>query len=109
MADFNEVFEELKDLIGPLAEDTLGELKDEALEDGKAFINKIKVDLERWSKQLAEGKITADKFKWLINSKKALAEMELLKQKGLAIVKINKFKSGLLNLVITTVANKLGL
>lgn len=108
MPDFNEVFEELKDLLGPLAEDTLGEFKDDALEDGKSFINKIKADLEEWSKQLAEGKITADEFKWLINSKKGLAEMELLKQKGLAIVKIDKFKSGLLNLVITTVASKLG-
>lgn len=108
MVDFNDMFKELKDLILPLAKDTVEEYKDEAVEDGKAFLSKIKDDLARWITQLEKGEISEDDLKWLVEGKKDLAEMVLLKQKGLAMAKIGKFQKGLFNLVVTTVVSKLG-
>lgn len=108
MVDFNNIIEELKDLILPLAKDTVEEYKDEAVEDAKAFLNKIKDDLARWTTQLENGDISEDDLKWLIEGKKDLAEMVLLKQKGLAMAKIGKFQKGLFNLVVATVVSKLG-
>jgi hypothetical protein len=100
MVDFKEITEEILKEIESLAEGTFKKHKDKALKDGKVFLNKIEDDLERLSNLLAKRELTAEEFKWLVRSKKDLAEMALLKQAGLALVQIDKFKDSLLNLVI---------
>lgn len=100
MFDFDEFLDALKKELIKIAKSTGEEIKDELLEDGKTFIEKSKADLQRWALLLAEDKITEDEFKYLVEAKKDLAEMEALKQKGLAEARIDKLKGALLNAVV---------
>jgi hypothetical protein len=58
--------------------------------------------LRRWTKLLAQGDLSKDDFEWLVAGKKDLAEMEALKQTGLALVRLERFQNALISLVIDT-------
>jgi hypothetical protein len=53
------------------------------------------------------GELSKKDFEWLLKSKKDLAEMESLKQKGLAQARIDRLKTALLQSVIGSVAKML--
>ena len=76
--------------------------KTAAVKDGKAFLEKSKTDLERWTKMLAKGELTRDDFEWLVVGKKDLAELVALKQKGLAKVALDRFVNGLIDTIVST-------
>ena len=60
-----------------------------------------------WIDQLSKGEITLDDFEFLLKGQKDLAKMNALKQKGLGIVQINKFKSALIDIVRDAVSTVL--
>lgn len=101
--DFDKIFNELKSGVAELAKQSLGELMQEGKKDGTAFLESSKAKLEDWSHALVDGKLSKDEFTWLVQSQKDLAEMNLLKQKGLTKVRIDKFTKAVLNMVISTV------
>ena len=103
MADLKELLDALKKDLTGIAKEAGEDFKEELIKDGQAFIKKSKEDLERWMILAAEGRLTKDELEYLINGKKDLAEMEALKQKGLAEVKIDKMRNALLNSVISSV------
>jgi len=102
MPDFDEFLTSLKSDLGDLAHRFGDDVKTELVKDGKAFALKSKKDLERWMTELVNGKLSQDDFEWLVKGKKDLAEMEALKQKGLAMAKIDKYRSALLDTVISS-------
>ncbi len=102
MVEFDEFLNTLKDGVLDLAKQGLKGFREEALKDGQNFLEKSKEDLRRWTKLLASGELSQEDFEFLVLSKKDVAEMHALKQAGLALVRIDRFKSGLLNLVIET-------
>ena len=83
-----------------LAKDIFNGFEDQAKEDAKAFLKKTEADLKRWTKLLAEKKLTEQDFGDLVQAKKALAEIYALTQAGIALAKLERFRSGLINLVI---------
>ena len=83
MATFDEFFQALQTELVEFADYSWKTYKNAAAKDGKAFIEKSKIDLERWTKMLAKGDLTRDDFEWLMVGKKDLAELVALKQKGL--------------------------
>lgn len=99
-------WEDFKDAIlegaKQLAKDTVGDLLDSAKDDAKAFLESIKDDLKNWQKMLKNGDITKDDLKDLIEAKEALAEIHALTQTGIAATKIERFRTGLINLVTNT-------
>ena len=99
-------FEDFKDAIvdgtKQLAKDTVGDFLDSAEDDAKAFLESIKDDLERWTKMLKNGEISKEEYKDLIEAKEALAEIHALTQAGIAATKIERFRTGLINLVTNT-------
>jgi len=99
-------FEDFKDAIvdgaKQLAKDTVGDFLDSAEDDAKAFLESIKDDLERWTKMLKNGEISKEEYKDLIEAKEALAEIHALTQAGIAATKIERFRTGLVNLVTNT-------
>ncbi len=103
MASFDEVWNELKANVVKYSEDNWNEFKDDAISDGKVFLDRCKEDLKRWTDLLSQGKLTQDDFEWLLLGRKDLAEMEALKQKGMAKKKLNTFLKGLLDTVKSTV------
>jgi hypothetical protein len=102
MAKFDDFKDALEAGIKDLAKKTAKDFADEALNDGKAFLKETEDDLKRWTKLLASGDLSQDDFKWLVQSKKDVAEMVALKQKGLALAKIDSFRQGMLDLVVNT-------
>ncbi len=85
-----------------LATNTLRGYKEEALSDAKVFLEISKDDARRWSKLLLKGELTEEDYEWLVLSKKDVVELQLLKDAGLASVRIDRFKNALINLVIDT-------
>ncbi|MCL6099012.1 MAG: hypothetical protein M1391_10595 [Bacteroidetes bacterium] len=102
MSQFDDFWSLLKNNIANFAKENWNDVKDSAINDGNVFVNKAKEDLKKWTTQLADGKITADDFEWLLKGKKDLAELVLLKQKGLAKAALDKFTNGLMDTVVAT-------
>lgn len=92
----NAVIEGTQDL----AKAIFNGFENQAKEDAKAFANKAKADLKRWTELLAEKKLTKQDFVDLVLAKKDLAEIHALTQAGVALAKIERFRSGLIQLVI---------
>src|ERR671922_2578027 len=102
MADFSRFLEVLEKQLAELAEQQWTAYRDAAVSDGTAFVDKAKADLERWSRLLASGALTKDDFAWLVQGKKDLAELEALEQAGLALERLDQFRTALIKLVIDT-------
>ncbi len=102
MAKFDDFWNTLKTGLGELALKNWGEVKDAAVADGQAFLNKTKADLERWTKLMGTGALTKDDFEWLVAGKKDLAEMQALEKAGLTLVRAERFQNALISLVIDT-------
>ena len=101
--DFGKILEQLKKDIVDLAKITMKGYVDEAKKDGLAFLKSTEDKLRRWTDLLINGDLTKEEFEWLLNSQKDLAVMAALKEAGLAAIRVDQFKSSLLNLIADTV------
>ncbi len=102
MARFEQFLKALRDGLKALVADTIQDFSQAATKDGQAFLKKARADLERWTKALARGQLSKADFEWLVQGKKDLAEMEALKQAGLGLVRVDQFRSSLIDLVVGT-------
>ena len=100
MPTFNDFLSSLKKELLEFAEKNINEYKDELLKDGNSFLKKTRKDLRRWTKGLTVGMLSKEDFEFLVKGKKDLAEMVALKQKGLAKVRLNKLRDGMIEIVI---------
>lgn len=83
-----------------LAKNLFDDFEEQAREDAKDFLKKAESDLKRWTKLLSEKKITEQDFGDLIQAKKALVEIHALTQVGIVLTKLERFRSGLISLII---------
>ena len=104
--DFNDIFQGLKSAVEVFAKKEVNEYWKEAAGDAGDFLDKTKDQLERWAKRLVNGELSADDFAWLVKGKKDLAEMKLLKQAGVTLIRVDEFKAGLLDVIVKTVVGK---
>jgi galactokinase len=102
MSKFDDFVEAIEEGVKQLAKNTLRGFKEEALSDAKDFLEASRDDIKRWTKLLADGKLTQEDFEWLVMSRRDVAELHVLKQKGLSKIRIDRFKTALLDLVIDT-------
>ncbi|WP_103030259.1 hypothetical protein [Salinibacter altiplanensis] len=102
MPNVDAFFDALRDEITDLAETHLQEMQEAALEDGEAFLNQTRDDLERWSRLLEQGELSQEEFESLVRGQKDLVEMEALKQAGLAAVRAEQFRDALINRIVGT-------
>ena len=103
MPDFEEILSSLSAEIKALAEQSWSEYKASATKDAKAFIEKTKDDIKRWTNLVAEGKLTIAEFEFLLKAKRDLATLEALKRAGLTAVRLNKFRNDLFATIINVV------
>ena len=101
--DFQNILETLKTEVTNLALSTVNSYKNEATADALNLLNMMKENLSTWTIELADGKISAKDFEFLVLGQKELIEMNALKQAGLAMIKVDEFKNSILNLIIKTV------
>lgn len=101
MFDFDKFLQELKDGAVEIAKREATGFVREATSDGTAFLNAVKADLQTWTQQFAEGKLSKEDFEFLVKGKRDLAKMETLKQAGLAAIQVDKIRVALIDLIIT--------
>jgi len=85
-----------------LASSNLKDYLNEATADGQKLLESLKADIQTWNNELVEGKISATDLEFLIMAKKEEMEMEGLKQAGVAEIRIDQFKNGILKLIVKT-------
>ncbi len=102
MSNFDNFVDIVETGVKDLAKKTLKGFKDEAVSDSKAFLDTSKADLKRWTKLLSKNELSHDDFEWLVVGRKDVAELHALKQAGLTLVRLDRFKNALLDLIIDT-------
>ena len=101
--DFQIIINTLKDNIINLAQKTFKDYKNEAKADGLELLNTVKANLKTWTLELADGKLSKEGFEFLVLGQKELIEMNALKHAGLALIKIDQFRTSVLHQIIDTV------
>lgn len=101
MVKFEEFFKELKKGARKVAKKEAAKFTQAATDDGKDFLEAIKIDLGTWTNQLAQGKLSPENFAFLVRGKKDLAQMKALTQAGLAAIRIDRVRMAMIDLIIT--------
>jgi hypothetical protein len=102
MADFNKIFNDIKDQLGVEAETDLKGFADQGKQDAQAFLAQSRSKLEKWMQLLADKQIDEDEFRWLVESQKAAAQMEALRKANAGTIQIEKFRDSALQIVVKT-------
>ncbi len=106
MQDFEGLFKEIEQQIVSLAESTVSNYKEEAIQDARQMLADMKADLIRWTGLLADNQIKINEFEWLVNSDKELVKMKALENAGLAAARTSAFGFTVMNIVIDTAIRK---
>ncbi|MDR3133922.1 MAG: hypothetical protein LBU42_07895 [Prevotellaceae bacterium] len=101
--DFSKLLDQLWKEILNIVTTGAGEFAEAAAADAKTFLNKAKDDLLALTQEYAAGKLSDKEYKHLVLGLKNLAEMEGLKQAGLAQIKIDELKNSILDTIFNTV------
>lgn len=99
MIDFNQFLNMLKTDLTDIGTEFGRDYIDDILSDGTDFAIQRKEVLEHRASLLAEGKLTKDEFSWLLRSDKNLLEMKAIKNRGLAVVQMNKLQDAIIGAV----------
>lgn len=102
MADINQILNDIKDQLAPLAEENVKEFAAQAKQDAEAFLAESKEKLTKWMQLLASGQIDQDEFGLLVNSQKAVASMRALRDANAGAIRIEKFRDSVFNVIVTT-------
>jgi len=102
MADFNQIFNDIKSQLGPLAEQNLKQFAAQGKQDAEAFLEQSKANLQKWVQQLANKEIDEDEFRWLVESQKAAAEMVALRAVNAGTLQTEQFRDSVLSVVVNT-------
>jgi hypothetical protein len=108
MADFNQIFNDIKNQLGPLAEENLKDFASQGKQDAEAFLEQSRADLQQWVQQLANKEIDAAEFRWLVESQKAAAQMTALRAANAGQVRIDQFRNSVISVVVSTAVSALG-
>lgn len=91
-----------------LAQNLFENWLDEAKDDAEDFIELSRSKLPKWTEALALGYINKAEFALLVRGLEALIQLNALKAKGLAKQKLEKFRVGLISLVIKSAFSVVG-
>jgi hypothetical protein len=100
MIDMNRMLKDIEGQIKDEAKIIFSKNLKEAVKDSQKFLKAMKADLERWTVELAAGRMTKDEYKSMVEGAKDVGEMHALKQKGIGLIAINKFKDKIIAIVI---------
>lgn len=100
MSKFDDFLHEVKTGTQQIAQQEAAEFLEAATKDAQAFLNDLETDLKTWTQQLASGQLSLTDFEFLVKGKKDLAQMVALKEAGLAVIRIDRVRNALINLVI---------
>ena len=100
--EFKDILKEIKGNLLDLMGTKFDDLKSEAKKDVQDFLSASKEKLERWTTLLAEGNLTIQDYKWLVESQKDLVVLKGLYAAGVSKIKLGHLKNSILDTVINT-------
>lgn len=99
----------VKEGVGELARNTVGDFIPQAQADATAFLNASGEKLRKWGDLLANGQISADEFEFLLGSQRDLAKMHALTALGLTATRLERFRTGLISLIVKSAFGVIGI
>ncbi len=102
--NFNQFFQSIEGGVESLAKTSMRDYLGEAKTDGKSIVDSMKEELQQWAAEVEEGALTEEDLGFLVKEQAALTEMTALKEAGLAAVRIDKFKTGVTNVITGAIA-----
>ena len=101
--DFEKIFSTIKDGVAELAKNTVGDFADQAKSDADDFLTESRENLKRWTQAASEGKLTKPEYEFLLQMQVSVGKMHALKAAGVGIQRLNRFREGVISLVIKSV------
>jgi len=102
--NFQDLFDTLKTGVVDLAKGTVSDCVSEATTAGQNALVEMKADIEDWSMSIATGEMDIKDVEFLIAGRKELTEMHGLEQLGIAQIELDKFKNGMIDLIVGTIS-----
>lgn len=102
--NFEDFFKDIKTQVISLAQRSLKDSFQEAKTDGVAALNMMKEDVKKWSLQVVNKEISVEDFNFQMGTLKETMEMVALKEAGLKQIELDKFKNGILGIVVNRVS-----
>ncbi|HUZ58272.1 MAG TPA: hypothetical protein VMU83_05775 [Hanamia sp.] len=102
--NFEAFFKSIKTDVVSLAQESLKDSFKEAKADGMAALNSMKENIKKWSLQVVDKEITIEDFEFQIQTQKEEMEMEALKEAGLKAIELDKFKNGIVGIVVNKIS-----
>ncbi len=102
--DFEKILNQIVSDVVALAGENFNKYAAETKSDVQKFLNEVKDDLARWTKQYVAGELSRDDFEFLLLGQKELIELHALKRAGLTLIQIDELKNGILNSIVNTVS-----
>jgi hypothetical protein len=97
--DINQLLSSIEGSIASLAGTSLQEYLKAAEADGQTIVDSLKDDLREWTAEVSSGDLTMEDLGFLIKEEQALVEITALKAAGLTEVRIDEFKTGVVNII----------
>jgi hypothetical protein len=100
MSRFDDFVDAVTSQVPALARDTLGAMPQEAVDDARAFLSFAEDSLRTWTGQLESGELEPGDFRDLASDLPQLAQLAALSRIGIAEAALQRFRDGLIDLVI---------
>ena len=102
--NFDAFFKSIKTEVVSLAQESLKDSITEAKADGLAALNSMKENIKKWSLQVVNKEISIEDFDFQIQTQKEEMEMVALKEAGLKEIELDKFKKGIVSIIVNKVS-----
>ncbi len=102
--DFETLFKSIQTEVISLAKKSLEDSLKEAKADGMDVLDGLKVNIRKWSLQVANKDMTIDDLKFLMETQKEEMEMVALKEAGLKEIELDRFKNGIVGIVVNKIS-----
>ncbi len=100
---FRKIMKEMSSNVEDLTKLTVRKYQKDAKRDAEKLIKGMKRDLRRWTRMLEKGDLTTQDFEFLVKSNVDSAKMSALESSGLALIRLQAYRTSLFNLIIDTV------
>lgn len=86
-----------------LAAQTVKDTVDQASKDTEAFLRDTREKIERWTQALSRGDLDRDEFELLVAARRSNMKLHALQAAGVTQNALERFRSGLISLLIESV------
>ena len=100
--NFDQIYQDLKSGVVDIAKQSLQDYLSEAKAAGQSALDNMKDNLKRWAQEVENGALTKDDLEFLLQEEAAFEELSTLKQAGITEIRIDEFRSAIIDTVLGT-------